>query len=930
MKCEESPSRSLGRWPRDDKWLRDDTFLMKTKFAYLISILFLFLTSCERQKIVQDEYGIYKAKLKNGLTVIIKENHASPLGTIHLRLKRGALHDPAGLEGIANLISEMHSHGTPSRPTSEQFWMTARSYGALITTSVSGDETLFEMTLPSRNLEQGLELQADALLHSKFDPTELSKEAEMLIKRKIERKENPITVIEDSLTHLSFQKDNQQFIYGTEASLRKITRSDVVDFYKKHYTADQMILTVVGDIYAKEAFKAIQKHYQSLPSNLPLPPARLPPPQNEFRFLRKKDDIKNSYIGIRFLISPEAPLPEEDRFVIEAISHFLGSGRSSKLRDVLLRQKELINEIDIKTDIHRDHGTIDIFCRLDAKNIYAAENAVFTELEKLKSELISATDIEKIKKSIWTHYLKDQETTHEFAKRLSEYEHHLEYRKFHEKLKKISSLTAEEIQKTAQKYFSLKKSSLFEYIAEGETTHSYSAAALLKKLEQNTKIKKKNEEELVKIAEPHQLRPFISEQLPSSKDTVVKRYLLSNNAVLLLREKHSLPLVSIALLWKGGRIFEETPNSGITQLLLRTSLKGTTTQNEHELATAFDEIGATVEPICETDFFGYLLTLPKEQVDAGLRLLSDIVMHPAFQIPILNREKQNLLSEMDEVEDHPPLYTEWLLYEAALKNHPYSLPTLGLRWAVLKITPDQLIQWHHQIIQSKNMTLAAIGDFTSLDIRTSMENYFKAIKSTPFKKKEIEEIKPPTFISENFRERKRGLTSLAIGFETSRTDAVDETALSVLETLTTDMGGRFGLRLRTEEKMSDRIECYFRKYLKGGLFIAYTTFLPSDEKNVLRLFLEEFKKLKNHLIDKNEFQAARTMLMAKRLNHFQTGQSEAIEYAKNEIFGKPLTAVEEFTEKIDQLTLEEMNDTADKYFDLEKYTLGIVRGKAVP
>lgn len=910
---------------------------MKIRIAYFISVsLLLFLsTSCEHQKIVQDEYGIYKAKLKNGLTVIIKENHASPLVTVHLRLKRGALHDPPGLEGIANLIAEMQSHGTPSRPTPEQFWRGARSYGALLSTSVSDDETSFEMTLPGRNLEQGLELRADALLHPKFDPTELSKEAEMLIKRKIEREENPITIIEDSLSHLSFQKEYQQFIYGTKASLRKITRSDVIDFYTKHYTADQMILTVVGDIYAKEAFKAIQKYYQTLPGS-PATPGNaslgmtLPSPQNEFQFLRKKDDIKNSYIGIRFLISaPETQLPEEDRFILEAISHVLGRGRSSKLRDVLLRQKELVNEIDIKTEMHREYGTIDIFCRLDAKNIYAAENAIYTEFEKLKSDLIPPIEIEKIKKSIWTRYLKEQETTQVFAKQLSGYEHHLDYRKFHERLKKISSLTAEEIRKTAQKYFHLKKSSLFEYIAEGETTHAYSASALLKKLEQNTKVTPAKTEP-AKIARSQPLHPFVSEQLPSSKDIAVKRYLLSNNVVLFLREKHSLPLVAIALLWKGGRIFEEAANSGITQLLLRTSLKGTTTKNEHELATAFDEIGATVELICEPDFFGYLLTLPKEEVDTGLRLLSDIVMHPAFQIPTLNREKQNLLSEMDEIEDHPSFYTEWLLYEAALKNHPYSLPALGLRWAVLKMMPDRLIQWHHQMVQSSNMTVAAIGDFTSLDIRTSMENYFKAIKSPPSKKREVAEIKPPTFISENFRERKRGLTSLAIGFETSRTAEVDETGLRVLEALTTETGGRFGLRLRTEEKMSDQTKCYFKKYLKGGLFIAHTAFLPSDEKNALRLLLEEFKKLKNHLIDKNEFQAAKTTLMANRLNRFQMGQFEAIEYAKNEIFGKPPTALEEFAEKIDQLTLEEMNDTADKYFDLEKYTLGVVRGKITP
>jgi zinc protease len=359
---------------------------------------------------------------------------------------------------------------------------------------------------------------------------------------------------------------------------------------------------------------------------------------------------------------------------------------------------------------------------------------------------------------------------------------------------------------------------------------------------------------------------------------------------------------------------------------LRASLKGTTTQSEFEINRAFDEIGATVETVCEPDFFGYLLTSPKESVDEGLRILSDIVLHPSFQIPILNREKQNLLSEIDEIEDHPFLYTSSLLYEAALKNHPYSLPKLGHRWAILKITPDHLIKWHHKMIQSRGMALSAVGDFISLDIRTSMENYFKAIKSTPLKYEEIEEIKPPTFISENFRERTRSLTSMAIGFQTSRLNDAEEAALKLLETLTRDQGGRFGLRLRTQEKMSDEVVCQFKKYLKGGIFTAYTTFVPTDEKNVLRILLEEFKKLKNHLIDKSEFRAAQAVLQTNFLNHLQTSQNKALEYAQTEIYGKPLTAIDEFLERIDQLTLGEINDTAETYFDLEKYTLGTIRG----
>jgi len=103
--------------------------MSKARFLFILLIFTLSLTACNRDKILEDEDGIIKTTLENGLTVIIKENHTSPIVTILTNVKVGYLDESDAQSGISHLLEHMYFKGTEKRPKPADIWKAARMNG---------------------------------------------------------------------------------------------------------------------------------------------------------------------------------------------------------------------------------------------------------------------------------------------------------------------------------------------------------------------------------------------------------------------------------------------------------------------------------------------------------------------------------------------------------------------------------------------------------------------------------------------------------------------------------------------------------------------------------------------------------------------------------------------------------------------------------
>ena len=603
--------------------------MLKKRIIFIGWLLFLthvgFL-SCQKAKIIEDDLGVYQVQLKNGLTVLIQENHATPVVTVLTRVKTGYFQEPDTWTGIAHLLEHMFFKGTEKRPDPNQMHEEARAYGGTLNAWTYYDSTGYHITLPSSYFEHALELQADGISNMRIDPTELAKEAEVVIQEGKRKKDNPGQLTQELLNGIAFEKHPlKRWRIGSEKGLRNLTRNDVLNFYKKYYTPQNLILTIVGDVHAKEALKSIQKYFGEI-SQTPIPqivqePDTQPEPdQTEFRYQRRWADVHTSYVSMGF----HAPkIFHEDMYALEMIAGILGTGQSSRLYQSLIQEKNIANRVDVELENFSDIGFFTLQLNLPAAQILNAQMTVIKELETLKHVPVTEDELEKIRNQIKTRYFLDQESTLGMAQKLSYFEQYGDHKQLKTYLSKLYAVTPQDIQRVARIYFNIERLSIFEYVARGQNTHHESKKYLSQKLLDTQKF---YAHQLSKQKDPRfrgddkQLTSlFKTEALPKKGEiSPLKRYELSNKATLLLQEDHNLPLITLHLYFKGGRLHENKNTSGLTQLLLKSSLKGTTTKTAHMISQRLDYLGAKVETECNLDYFGYRLTVLQENFHEAL------------------------------------------------------------------------------------------------------------------------------------------------------------------------------------------------------------------------------------------------------------------------------------------------------------------------
>src|SRR5574337_1216591 len=190
--------------------------------------------------------------LENGLTLLIRSSRALPIVTIKVTVQAGSLWEQEGRAGLANLTALLLTRGTTSR-TAAQLDESVDFIGASLSSSAGRDSSDVNLTVLKKALPKGLELLADVLLHPAFQQGEIARKVQELKAALQKRQEDPGEVAEELFNKLVF--GNHPYgrpLEGNDTSLTAITRDDIIEFYREHYTPERTLVTVVGDVNQNE------------------------------------------------------------------------------------------------------------------------------------------------------------------------------------------------------------------------------------------------------------------------------------------------------------------------------------------------------------------------------------------------------------------------------------------------------------------------------------------------------------------------------------------------------------------------------------------------------------------------------------------------------------------------------------------------------
>ncbi len=876
-----------------------------------------------------DEYT--KVVLKNGLTVVLFERRDLPLVSIATYVKAGDLSEAEGQGGLSRLAARLFFRGTIKRDA-RQIAQEVRRLGGSLNARSSYDYTFFSMTLPAENFRPGLDIQADVLQNPSWPDTAFQPQIASMLQDTRSEPDNPATFSLERLYELAFE--NSPLRHRDESTLRQLSRKQVLDFYKRWYIPSNIVLIIAGSLDRRNVLEEVVKRYANMTAadrvdfKVPTEAA-----QTKLKDLELRGDVREGYVQIGFA-APAAFSPAW--YACKVLEAALTAGRTAILNRKLKENLGLARSVSSSYLDVKERGYLTFTLTADTSKIDRAEAAVFAELERIKSGFLGEEDAERARSILERDFYLNQERLDELAFQLARFEtlaRHAEWRDYTKKIRAVGSEQAIEV---ARKYFSLPQSSLIEYQpgtapprSVTPETIAESIARRLPQAMQETKtdglegiIKGPGKSSVGRPSRRPEKAP--GEIPPASMEYPLTQYSILRGPDVLVKEGHALPLISLGLFFPGGRVFENQQNSGITALMVRTSIRGTPSLSAVRISSIVENYGLRMEVKVEPDFFGYLLTGLSQNIGEAFDTLLDAVRNPQFAEEEIEKEKVFLERDAATLYDNRLLAAQQLFLRALYDDHAYGLPASGSRESISKLTQADLVRWHQRFVKGAVPRLALAGDTEGSAFAARFANQLSTSESSAVDPKRAPPVRPVEAPTTRLETRRSDQTVLVFGFLGPPGEGSSDDSLEVIQNLVSGSGGRFEDLGEKQAFAYTLAPIYVRRVL-NGFFSCYVAGLPENEQRAFDSLKDEFKRLRVAPISDEELIQAKNHAAGMYRVRLQQRQEQVVEFTQASVFGKNVEEIEMHAQRLLDVDSELVKETAGKYFDADHFALGILR-----
>jgi zinc protease len=393
-------------------------------------------------------------KLKNGLRVIIAEDHAAPVFSIAVTYNAGSRDERKGRTGFAHLFEHMMFKGSENVGPGEHFMLVFNNGGSMNGTT-NKDRTLYFETMPSNQLDLALFLEADRMRSLEITRDNLDNQRNAVQEeRRLGVDNQPYGKTFEAVDELAY--DNfayEHSVIGSMQDLSAASVEDVAAFFKTYYAPNNAVLAIVGDVKAADCLARVRKHFEAIPSQPP--PAAVDmtePPQTAERRLTLQDQLARlDRLDVVYKIPP-AMSPDED--ALSVLGTVLGGGRSSRLYEQVVRQKQLASNASSFAGTNRGTGLFRVnVMAVPGKSPADVERAVEEEIEKIKNAPIADWEMEKARTAARASFVSSVQSTLSRAILLSQYAlFHDDPDLINKRVEKIAAVTAQDVQRVARRY----------------------------------------------------------------------------------------------------------------------------------------------------------------------------------------------------------------------------------------------------------------------------------------------------------------------------------------------------------------------------------------------------------------------------------------------------------------------------------------------
>lgn len=390
--------------------------------------------------------------LANGLRIVHNEDDSTQMVALNLLYDVGARDEDPSHTGFAHLFEHLMFGGSLHIP---DYDTPVQNAGGENNAWTNNDITNYYITLPHQNVETGFWLESDRMLSLDFNPKSLEVQRQVVIEEFKQRNLNqPYGDASHLLRELAYESHPYRWpTIGKEiAHIAQATLEEVKDFFFRFYAPNNAILAVTGHISFEETIRLAEKWFGPIPARN-ISPRQLPAekPQTAVRRKTVERKVPVDAIYMAFHMSNRM---HPDYYVYDMITDILSNGRSSRFIQSLVQEQKLFTSIDAYISGSLDEGLLHVTGKpVEGVSLEQAEEAIWKELEKMKTVPVSEQELEKVKNRYESEQIFNNINYLNVATNLAFFELTGKAEDINEEVGKYRAVTAEQIQATSARCF---------------------------------------------------------------------------------------------------------------------------------------------------------------------------------------------------------------------------------------------------------------------------------------------------------------------------------------------------------------------------------------------------------------------------------------------------------------------------------------------
>ena len=650
-----------------------------------------------------------KFVLKNGLTLIVHEDHSSPVVGVNVWYHVGSRNEARGKTGFAHLFEHFFFNGSENYP--HGFREAMDDLGANNRNGTTNtDRTNFFEDVPVSALERTLFLESDRMgfLANYISKEMLERERGVVQNEKRQGDNQPYG-------RVHYEIDAKMYPYshpyswspiGSMDDLNAASLEDIRNWYRTYYGPNNAVLSLAGDITAERALELVNKYFGAIPPGPPLPRTEtwIPKLDRDIRD-EMEDQVPQARI-YRVYHAPAWKAPELQHLGL--FGDVLAGSRASALPRRLVYEKGLATAVNLYVSDAELGSTFNIVVTVkpgvDPSEVEREMDAV------LNAMIESGPAAEPVKRSQTGNlaaFARSLERLGGFGGRSDVLAEHMTYAgapdAYLNRLEAMATATPAQVRAAAQKWL---------------RAHHYTMTVrpFAKLAADKSTLDRK-------VLPPLGAAPDVS--FPA-----MQRATLSNGLKVILLERHSAPIVNAALVVDAGTASDSAANAGTASLALDLLDKGTKTRDVFKLADDLASLGANLSTATGSDMSFVRLQSTTAALGPSLALMADAALNPSFAPDQFALQKQRRLAQIAQERAQPNALAQrilpGLLYGA---SHAYGRPASGFEATVANITREDLARWHGTWFRPGSATIIVTGDTTLAQLVPALEASFGGWKA---------------------------------------------------------------------------------------------------------------------------------------------------------------------------------------------------------